>query len=378
MSQNNWWWPTAFSSWAPNDDGPEDQAWKRVYASGQLTMAGETAACEEEFAYYHDRRHAIMVNSGSSANLVATAALAIEEYDFDTVNVPAIAWNTTYAGFAHVYGSYFKVMDVGDDWNALPTEYIRGAPIVACSVLGVPANLTKLRDICNKDKQPLFEDNCESIGAVDTSGMKTGTMGDVSTLSFFYSHQISAVEGGMILTDNNKLAELCRLLRNHGNAGWGESDIAAQYNFQIFGYNLRPLECHAAVAREQLKKLDESIEARRWNSMYFRDQTFRLPILHQQVPQRAKPSPFALAFECETNAIRNQLAVKLKRVGIDCRLPTGGSFTKHTYGATWSDQPTPRADEIHDRGLFLGNPPWEDAEGVDKIVKYIEDFLGTR
>jgi CDP-6-deoxy-D-xylo-4-hexulose-3-dehydrase len=373
--------PTAFSSWSPNDGGSEDRAWKRAYASGRLTMGPEVEAFEQEFADYHGRKHAVMVNSGSSANLVATSAakhwcvsegLLHEDGVYEnTAVVPSVAWSTTYAPLLQ-HRFNLRVADATDSWNSVvPSPFAEDVTVV-CSVLGNPVDASAWgRETHGKF---VIEDNCESVGAQTADGRLCGTFGDLSTFSFFYSHQLSAVEGGAILTDDDDLARLCRLLRNHGNAGWDSPELEGRYDFTVFGYNLRPTECHAAVAREQLKKLDATVQVRRDNLMYFADLTSKMPIKHQKLTSKF-PSPFGLAFECESRERRNALAVALRKVGIDSRLPTGGSFLRHQYGKPWADQKTPRADLIHERGMFLGNSPRHIPGLIEGAVRVMKDAL---
>ncbi len=387
----DWLFPTAFSSWAPNDEGHEDRAYKRTYASGRLTMGPQVEAFEEEFANYHGRRHCIMVNSGSSANLVVVAAIKHPLVDKDILHdnddddphswaehlarAPSIAWSTTYAPLLQ-HRIDLEIIDVTDTWNAAQTETKFTDMFVACSILGNPAPLATEQTRAKMVGGPLFEDNCEALGARTVHDRLTGTFGDLSTFSFFYSHQLSAIEGGAILTDDDDYAKLCRLLRNHGNEGWGKSELEDQYDFSLFGYNLRPLETHAAVAREQLKKLDEMVVERRANLAHFVSLTEDIvPIIHQKITPGAQPSPFGLAFECESREARGRLARALRANGVDCRLPTGGSFLAHKYGAPWRNQSTPRADKIHSRGIFLGNAPWPIPEKIELAVKVMKETL---
>src|SRR5215469_8542523 len=151
----DWRYPTAFSSWRYGDGGAESAAIDRVLKSDQLTMANETEAFEEEIAAHHGRRHAIAVNSGSSANLVGVAALG-EKYGLATlvrVAVPAIAWATTYSPFVHFAAHLpnFIVLDVDATWNVRPPlKTITSADIlVACPVLGNPAYLCLGRALAN-------------------------------------------------------------------------------------------------------------------------------------------------------------------------------------------------------------------------------------
>jgi CDP-6-deoxy-D-xylo-4-hexulose-3-dehydrase len=378
-----WTFPTAFSSWSYGDDGLESAAIDRVLRSGRMTMGPEVEAFEEEFASYHDRRHGIMVNSGSSANLISVAAIYNRD-DMDDVkahggdpsaSLPAIAWSTTYAPFAQFGYLVLNIRDVDETWNspALVKESYWDDVHVSCSVLGSSAYLDEDRAWATEHGKLMIEDNCESLGARTPEGRLCGTFGDLSTFSFFYSHQISAIEGGMILTDDDELAQLCRLLRNHGNAGWGAEKLEDVYRFEVFGYNLRPLEMHAAIAREQLRKLTGMVDARWKNWLHFTRLADGLPIKLQEM--RGSPSPFGLAFECESKEARARLALALRAAGIDCRLPTGGSFLKHKYSAPWQDQKTPRADLVHDTGMFLGCAPFPIPELIERAAKVIKETL---
>lgn len=376
-------YPTAFSSWyrrdgsgLPDEDSAEYRAALHVLASGRLTMGTETEAFETEIAAYHDRKHAVAVNSGSSANLIAVAAMA--HYSGGSlfgpeasVVVPAIAWSTTYAPLVQRRARLW-LSDVDESWN-MTGYHACPAPLntaVVCSVLGNP--------ILGEGYRPrlVLEDNCESLGARTADGRLTGTFGDLSTGSGFWSHQLSAVELGWVLTDDDELARLCRLLRNHGNAGWGSEKFEKRYDFQLFGYNLRPSEVNCAIAREQLRKLDEMNEQRRVNAIAFRVMcdSARLPVQHQRWTSN-HTAPFGLAFECEGREARARLVRALRQEGIDSRLPTGGSFMRHAYGAPWRDQLTPRADRIHTTGMFLGNAPYPIPELIERAVEVMRRVL---
>ena len=383
--KKDYWFPTAFSSW----DDKEHDAIERVIMSGRFTMGEEVAAFEKEFAAYHGKRHAIMVNSGSSANLIIVAALQVfnKVWIGARAAVPAIAWSTTYAPFVqhHVALSLF---DVDDSWNGrIVQDWAKSKPdvVVGCSILGSPANLQLLKEQADEVGAIFIEDNCESLGASRDAnavyqGRLCGTYGLMSSFSLFYSHQISAIEGGVILTDDDECANMCRILRAHG---WTRDvkpaeSFSDEYSFVQFGYNVRPLEMHAAIAREQLKKLDLFIKARRTNLEHFKLVTGDLPVTHQKTAGWA--SPFGLAFTVSPKAKVNRaaLAWALRAKGIDCRLPTGGSFHLHPYGATYAGARTPVADHIHNNGMFLGNAPYDITEKIDAAVKVMREELGYR
>jgi CDP-6-deoxy-D-xylo-4-hexulose-3-dehydrase len=371
-------YPTAFSAW----DREELDALFRVKHSGQWTMGPETEAFEHEFAAYHGMKHCIAVNSGSSANLVAVAALFHLSTNplkpGDKAIVPAIAWATTYAPLVQM-GLDLVVADVDDTWNAKWQRVERRADlVVGCSILGNPAEFAEWRNAALDAGAYFIEDNCESLGA-KRRGQLCGTLGLMNTFSFFHSHQLSAIEGGAILTDDDECARLCRLLRNHGNAGFvdKEQDFDRSYNFVLMGYNVRPLELHMAIAREQLKKLDRFILARNENLAYFWTHAGELQRAGKLIRPRVNGSmsPFGLHFTVESRDARSRLVAALRSNSLDCRLPTGGSFRKHPYGVRWADQLTPNADRIHDTGLFLGNAPFPIEDKIDRAIKVMKEVL---
>jgi CDP-6-deoxy-D-xylo-4-hexulose-3-dehydrase len=361
MQNKEWWYPTAFQSWGEE----EHAAIARVIASNRFTMGEEVEAFEEEFAGYHGMHHAIMVNSGSSANLLAISAIRNRHHGVSFGwNVPAIAWATTYAPIIQ-NGFKLSVVDCDDTWNAPPPQSYFG---LICSVLGNPAE---------SSEATIIEDNCESLGARDNNGRLCGTRGVLNTFSFFWSHQLSAIEGGMILTNDEGLATVCRMMRDHGmTRSVKKTDrFEDEYDFRLFGYNVRPLEMHAAIAREQLKKLNGFIKKRQTNLAYFTSCAAKqeLPIAMQRLS--GTPSPFGIAFTCASKEARSTLVEVLRAAGIDCRLPTGGSFLKHEYAKPWRNQSTPNADRIHDTGLFLGNAPFEIYDKIEVAIAIMRDVL---
>lgn len=375
-----WWYPTAFSRWGDEEHAAID----RVLMSKRWTMGEEVEALEREFADFHSMRHGIAVNSGSSANLVAVAALFNLKNNplkrGDKAIVPALAWSTTYAPLVQ-HGLDLVLADCDETWNVATFGAGRQYPrlVIGCSILGNPQGGIACR-FAESIGAYCIEDNCESLGA-SIEGRRCGTFALMNTFSFFWSHQLSAIEGGMILTDDDECARLCRLLRNHGNDGWGSADFDRSYDFVLHGYNVRPLEINAAIAREQLKKLDGFCAARRKNAELFAEMAEGLPIILPEINRT--PSPFGLHFTVGPDLgewpndprERTRLVTALRAQGIDCRLPTGGSFRLHPYGRPWQDQPTPEADRIHRTGMFLGNAPWDISDKIASAVAVMREVL---
>lgn len=352
-------------------------------------MAGETEAFERECADFHGRKHGIMTNSGSSANLVAVAALfntskgPLRRHD-DSFRgqralAPAVAWSTTYSPL-HLFGLKIVLSDVDATWNAqAPDGDALPRLLVLCPILGNPGYGAEWLNAAVRAGSYLLEDACESFGAVYSDGKLCGTKGHLSTLSFFYSHQISGIEGGMILTDDDELADWCRVIRAHG---WTR-DIRRPERFEdeydfvtLDAFNVRPVEMHAAIAREQLKKAEAFQRARIENLMRFVTQIAGLPIKMQV--SNGVQNPFGIAFTCERVADRADLVAALRANRIDCRLPTGGSYRLHKYGRACAGQSTPVADFVHRHGLFLGNAPYDIGEKIDKAVKVIRAVFDAK
>src|SRR5262245_15016550 len=222
---------------------------------------------------------------------------------------------------------------------------------------------------------PVMADSRDSIAAIEPDGTLCGTRGLANTSSFYYSHQLSAIEGGMILTNDEDFARTCRMLKNHG---WTRGvrmmqTFEDEYLFTMHGYNVRPLELHSAIARVQLKKLPTRVRARRTNYEHWIEATKGLPI--ERPLLRGSPSPFALHFCVKDRETRQSLATALRASSIDCRPPIAGSFRRQPYGAKWANQRTPVADQIHDRGIAIGCPPFPGEALIDKAVKVMKEVL---
>jgi CDP-6-deoxy-D-xylo-4-hexulose-3-dehydrase len=363
--------------------GPEElAAAKGVIDSGFTTMGTRVEAFQSEFAAYFGMPYGIMVNSGSSANLIATAALFYKRdrplQRGDEVIVPAISWSTTYHPLQQ-YGLKLRFVDVELDSLNIDTAQLAAAltpktrAIVAVSILGNPAALDVLRAFADQHGLYLIEDNCESMDA-ELGGRKTGTFGHLNTFSFFFSHHISTMEGGMILTDDVELFHLCRVLRAHG---WTRdlpadspiytpktTDHYEAYRFILPGYNVRPLEIQAAIGHEQLKKLPGFTAERRKNLVLFQslfagDRRFII----QRENGRSSSFSFTIILNPACDPDRSKVFAALKEADIAFRIITGGNFLRHDvlrhYDYEVVGGGTPNADCAHDYGLFVGNCPFD-------------------
>ena len=372
----NTFYPLTIPTWGDE----EKTAIDRVISSGRITMGDEVEAFEHEFAEYHGRKHGIMVNSGSSANLIATASLFFKKDNplqqrsnnnwnswQDEAIVPAIAWGTTYHPL-HQYGLKMRVVDIELNTLNIDVSQLEQALtphtrlLVAVSILGNPAALDVMLKFADEHNLYLLEDNCESLDA-ELGERKTGTFGHVSTFSFFYSHQISTGEGGMVLTDDDELAVLARCLRAHGWTRDISSELPSEiYHFILPGYNVRPLEITAAIGREQLKKLPSMTKIRRDNLAFFQslfgnDKRFIIPRT-----DRGKSSSFAFPIIINPSVwiSSKQVTSALTAAGIEFRMITGGNILRHAVSNHYKislSHNLANADLVHDWGFFVGNYP---------------------
>ena len=366
----------ASTSWGQE----ERDAVARVLDTGRFSMGEHVCRFEQAFAAKFALKHAVMVNSGSSANLVAVAALFHKSdrplQRGDEVIVPAISWATTYHPLQQ-YGLKLRFVDV--DLRTLNMDVAqleraltaRTRMLVAVSILGNPAPLDVMRRFCDAHGLYLFEDNCESMGA-SLGGRPTGTFGHVNTFSTFYSHHISTMEGGLILTDDTEIDHLARAIRNHGwardvpadsplHAGRHPDEFFEAYRFVVPGYNVRPLEICGAIGLEQLKKLDTMVERRRRNAALFvelfqDDDRFII----QQENGRSSWFSFTIVLNPAMPLDRVRLMTAMREAGIGFRMITGGCFLRHE-AIRYFDYETAgdivNANIAHDRGFFVGNHP---------------------
>jgi CDP-6-deoxy-D-xylo-4-hexulose-3-dehydrase len=380
---------------APTWGDEEIQAINRVVASGMFTMGRNVREFEEAFATYFGTKYAVMVNSGSSANLVAVAALFFKKdrplERGDEAIVPAISWATTYHPLQQ-YGLKLRFVDVDLNTLNLDEKQLKKALtprtklLVAVSILGNPAALDVMRAFCDRHGLYFFEDNCESMDA-EIAGRKAGTFGHLNTYSTFFSHHISTMEGGMVLTDDEELFHLLRALRNHG---WTRdvpqpspifekkaTDFYEAYRFILPGYNVRPIEMSGAIGIEQLKKLPAFTVARRENWALFQklfkgDDRFII----QKENGKSSAFSFTMILNPKYHIARDRAMKALKEADIGYRIITGGNFLRHDvikyYDYEVVGGATPNADLAHDYGFFVGNHPFDLTPQITRLREVLD------
>jgi CDP-6-deoxy-D-xylo-4-hexulose-3-dehydrase len=375
----------AVSTWGSE----EIEAIQRVIASDRFTAGVNVAAFEQAFAAYHGSQYALMVNSGSSANLLAVAALFYKKHRplqrGDEVIVPAISWATTYHPLQQ-YGLRLKIVDVELHTINMDTRQLEAAmgartrAIMGVSILGNPAALDVMRRFADGHGLYFIEDNCESLDA-ELSGRKAGTFGHISTFSSFFSHHISTMEGGMVVTDDRELFELVKSMRAHG---WvrdlppdsvifepRSDDFYEAYRFILPGYNVRPIEMSGAIGLEQLKKLPAMTAQRRKNWAQFQnlfDGDNRFII--QRENGKSSAFSFTVILNPDAGLSRRHIMAELKKADIGYRIITGGCFTRHDVIKYYDYECVdglPNANLAHDQGFFVGNHPFDLTAQIERL-----------
>ncbi len=383
----------------------EIAAAKNVLDSGYMTMGKEVAAFEAEFADYVGARHALMVNSGSSANLLGAFALANPICPVpsglkpikpgDEVIVPALTWSTTIWPFVQV-GAVPVFVDCDPATLQMQPAAIKAAitdktaAIAVVHVLGGAMDAAATRDIARAHNLWFFEDTCESLG-VQLDGQQCGTFGHIGTYSFYFAHHITTIEGGMVVTDDDDLADLMRAMRAHG---WvrhmkGGDHIASQYPhidarflFHTTGFNLRSTDLNAAIGRIQLKRLDSFNEARRdvgeKLAEALRPITEKDILQIMQFDTRVSPAPFGYPVICQSTAVRDKLQAHLEAAGVETRPVICGNLARqpamsHIPHRCAND--LAGADRIMDCGLYWGTHPFMTSQDIDYIATRVIEGL---
>jgi len=368
----------------------------KILASSNLTMGKNVKEFESKFASYIGTEYAVMFNSGSSANLAIIAALKyIKEskiQEGDNIIVPAVSWSTTYYPISQ-NGFILNFVDIDLDTLNIDISKIENAinpktkAIFAVNLLGNPANLVKLNELAEKYNLILLEDNCESLGASIESRM-TGSIGFASSHSFFFSHHICTMEGGMVNTNSKELMETLVSLRAHGwtrgletnNSVFSGSgnDWEDLYRFVLPGFNLRPTELSGAIGVKQLEKLPGFVKKRRENADFFVDkfkdsQNYKIQI------ESGNSSWFGFSIILQNKLIgkRKEIIELLTTNGVETRPIVAGNFTVNPvmkFLKFLPIPPLPAADLIHNEGFFIGNHHFDVSNEILHVYSILRDF----
>ncbi len=366
----------------------------------RLTMGEKVKQFEAAFANYIGTKHAIMVNSGSSANLLALSvltnpALSNRIKPGDEIITPAVTWATTVWPIINC-GAVPVLVDVNLETFNINTEEIEKAitdrtrAIMPVHLLGNPCHMAKIKEIAQKYNLYIIEDACEAHGA-EFGGQKVGSFGDLATFSFFFSHHITTIEGGMVLTNDEELAELAKALRVFG---WiknlnDKDKIAARYEnidprylFLNIGYNFRPTEIQGAFGIHQLKRLDKFIEIRRQNAEFWREnlREYENYILLHREREKTKHVWFGYPVTVRPDGpfTREELVDFLEAKGVETRPIMAGNIDEQPAMRLFNHRRVgelPNSRLIMRNSFFFGNHHGIGPVEREAIVNYFGEFV---
>lgn len=380
--------------------------WEEVYEalesllSTNVTMGKKVKQFEVMFADYIGVNYAIMTNSGSTANLLALSTLANPLIrnrikSGDEVITPAVTWATTVFPIINI-GAVPVLVDVNLQTFNIEPEQIKTAitdktkAIMVVHLLGNPCDMTRIMELANEYNLLVIEDSCEAYGA-ELNGQKVGSFGDIATFSFFFTHHISTIEGGMVVINNEEYAELAKALRvfgwirdlkNRNEISQRHKDIDPRYLFVNTGYNFRPTEVQGAFGIHQLKKLDKFIEIRRDNANFLTKELSRFSQnlwLHKEKRgTRHVWFGYPVTVNPDAPFTRKQLMDFLEGKGVETRPIMAGNIDEQPAMKLFHYR---KVGELRNSRLimrqsfFFGNHQGIGKEEREAIVEYFGQFL---
>ena len=357
-----------------------------IKGGSQLTKGPLTREFEKHFAAFVGSKYAVMVNSGSSANLLMAYSLLSAGYlKIKKVVVPAVSWITTLAPFIQL-GFECCLCDADPNNLGLNVKHLeelcekhKPSLIILVHVLGHLNNMAEINRICKKYEVLLIEDACEALGTT-YNGKQAGNMTLCGSFSFYYGHHISTIEGGAVITNDRSLYNVMMSIRSHGwardieedihekwKSGFNIDDFREFYSFYHFGYNLRSSDLNAFLGITQVKKLNLIVKRRQENYLWYKK------YLGEKFYCQESDYDVLSSFAYST-FVKNRLEVyhHLINSGIEIRPLICGSMGRQpAWIKKYGELTLPMADIVHDYGLYLPNH----LRITEEKIKYICDKL---
>ena len=355
-----------------------------IPTTSQLTKGPLVVEFEKKFAAYVGTKHCVMVNSGSSANLLMAYSLLEGNYlKNKKVVVPAVSWITTLSPFLQ-FGFEVLLCDSNDknlgiDTIQLEQLFIKENPslLILVHVLAHLNDMDEINRLCEQYNVLLIEDACEALGTSSSDNKRAGSLSLAGSFSFYYGHHISTIEGGAVTTNDTKLYNLMLSIRSHGwsrdvdefyREQWKKEysidEVREFYTFYYPGFNLRSTDLNAFLGLSQLERIDEIVSVRQNNynlySKYLEGKYWK------QESQFSQLSSFAYGTIVEN---REEVFNHLKKNNIEVRPLICGSMGKQPFWIKkFGYEALKVADVVHDYGLYLPNHLYIDEEKIKFVT----------
>ena len=369
-----------------------------ISESNILSMNKHSLKFEKDFSIFHNRKYSTLVNSGSSANLVLLQALLNlgKLKTGDKVAFTALTWATNVMPIIQL-GLIPVPVDIEISTlnnslelfsNTIDKEDIKAFFIT--NVLGFSSNIDSISKLCEEKDILFLEDNCESLGS-EYNNKKLGNYGLASTASFFVGHHLSAIEGGMICTDDFELNQMLILVRAHG---WGRSlseksretlkknsSIDAfydKYTFYDLGFNVRPTDITGFLGHTQLKYLDTIIDSRYKNFKKFNDAALNNDdFLDLKIVGMNIISNFAYPVICKDKKTFENYKQLFQENNIEIRPIIGGSMIEQPFFKKYvsKDYNCPNASLVHKNGFYMPNRPDLTLDEIELMVNLLKKVI---
>ena len=366
---------------------------KWLTGNPRLTKGNLTLDFEEDWAKYIGTKYAVFCNSGSSANLLMAYAVKCASPRNMKVVVPSVGWVTTVAPFMQfgfdpiMVGADEKTygIDLGDLEKACIEH--DPATVIFVQVLGVPHHRERLLTLSKKYNFTLLEDGCAALGAAYADDTKVGTVGKMSSFSFYFGHQLSTIEGGMVNTDDFETYQMLLMLRSHG---WGKDlepavyedlvttntvdDFHKPFTFFVPGFNVRATDLQAFIGRRQVEKAWWVSQRRNENHVRYAE-NFK-GLLDFQEWDNNFPVSISFGALASSKEQRTRIVKLMVASGIETRIFSAGNLGKHPFWKNIYDEFShPVSDRIHECGFFLPNNPEMSIDEVDHICEVVKCVL---
>ena len=362
--------------------------WLRTYP--RLTKGAVTLDFERQWSEWLGRPYSVYCNSGSSANLLMYYALLRSgKLRNTTVIVPSVGWVTSIAP-AIQFGFTPIMCEADPDTFGLDLNHLEdllqrhdAQTVLLVQVLGVPHRMQELQTLKDRYGFYLLEDACAAIGA-EYGGKKIGTFGDMASFSFYFGHQMSTIEGGMVSTSDKQLADMLLMLRSHG---WSKDldqsshqALLTQYQVDDFhspfvfyepGFNLRSTDLNAFIGIEQLHKLDWMTGRRQANHERYL-QHLGSRFYTQRPPTGSKVASISFGLLADSTEQRRRIVRALVTEGVETRIFSAGNLGLHPFWMNrYGKASFPVADRIHHCGFFLPNHASMNEQDVAHIARIV-------